>query len=277
MNQSDVPKGSQPSQDTTADPRGNLPGEPDGTTEPGFPRAGWLATLAACTGLLAGVGAWLIGEAALTAFRPPYERQQVMGQTILKASFQDQSAADCKNAALAFAALGGLLGLALGLAGGLARRNVSSGVKAGVVGLVLGGLLAASASLAIVPVYYRALDRAQEEMSHDLVLPLMVHGGIWSVCGLAGGIAFGIGLGGGRARVLNAALGGLIGAALGAALFEMIGAMAFPAAKTTSPISFTWGSRLFARLLVACLTGLVAAAIVKGPEPSPRAPRPSRD
>jgi hypothetical protein len=186
-----------------------------------------------------------------------------MGQSILKASFEDQSAADCKNAALAFGVLGGMLGLALGIAGGLTRWNVLSGLKAGVFGLALGGLLGAGTSLAIVPVYYRAVAKAQEEMSHDLVLPLMIHGGIWAACGLAGGIAFGIGLGGGRVRVLNAALGGLIGAAL----YEMIGAMAFPAAKTTSPISFTWTSRLLARLLVASMTGLVAAAIVKGPDP----------
>ncbi len=234
------------------------------------PRSGRLIALAVSAGLLAGVGSWLIGEAALSAFRPPYEAQQIMGQTILKAKFEDRAAADTKNAGLAFGVLGGMLSLALGIAGGLARRSIASGVKAGIVGLVLGGLLAAATSLALVPVYYRALDKDQEALSHDLALPLMIHGGAWAVCGLAGGLVFGIGLGGGRARLLNSALGGLIGAALGAAAYEMIGAVAFPAARTASPISFTPGTRLLARMLVASLTGLVAAASVK--RTSPRLP-----
>jgi hypothetical protein len=127
---------------------------------------------------------------------------------------------------------------------------------------VLGGLIGAGASLAMLPVYFRALDRAQEELSRDLTLPLVVHGVIWAACGLAGGVALGVGMGGGRGRVLNAALGGLIGAALGAALYEVLGAVAFPAGKTTYPVSLTWDTRLLARLLVGGLTGLVAAAAV---------------
>ena len=47
---------------------------------------------------------------------------------------------------------------------------------------------------------FDALDKAQEELSRDLTLPLLIHGGIWAACGLAGGVALAIGLGAGRTR-----------------------------------------------------------------------------
>src|SRR5262249_2450091 len=146
-----------------------------------------------------------------------------------------------------------------GIAGGLARHAAGAGIRAGVLGLVLGGLLSTGASLALLPVYFRAEDRAKEELSRDLTLPLLVHGGIWAAAGFAGGTALGIGLGGGRARILNAGLGGLVGAAAGAALYEILGAMVFPSGKTTPPLSNDWATRLLARILVATLAGLVAA------------------
>jgi len=221
-------------------------------------------------GLVAGIVSWLVGEAVINAFRPPYHAQNVMGQTIMKASFKDQSAADVKNATLAFAVLGGVLGAALGTAGGLARKSAWAGIVSSVVGLVLGGVLGAGSSLALLPVYFTALDRAQEELSRDLTLPLLVHGGIWAACGLAGGVAFGIGLGAGRTRVINAALGGLIGAVVGAALYEIIGATAFPTDKTTSPLAMTGKARLLARLLVAILSAMLAAVVInmQGRQPS---------
>jgi hypothetical protein len=123
-----------------------------------------------------------------------------------------------------------------------------------------------AASLAILPFYFQALDHSPEKLSHDLILPLMVHGGIWASCGLAAGVALGIGLGGGTTRILNAALGGAIGAALGAALYEGAGAALFQAARTTSPISWTSGTRLLARLLVAGLAGFIAGAVVSTPK-----------
>ncbi len=225
-----------------------------------------LCSLALGAGLLAGLGSWLIGEATVDAFKPPMAQFEMMGQTLFKAQFEDQLSADAKNATLAFAVLGGTLGLALGIAGGLARKSGRAGFRAGVFGLVLGGLVGSGISLALLPIYHHALARSPEEMSHDIILPLLVHGGIWSACGLAGGVAFGIGLGAGRGRVFNAALGGLIGAALGAALYEIVGVAMFPASKTTSPISLTWNTRLLARMLVASLSGLLAAAVVNMPD-----------
>jgi hypothetical protein len=229
--------------------------------ERALPGAGRLMLAGLAAGILAGVSSWLIGEIAIRVFRPPLVRQEVMGQVIYRATFEDQSSADTKNAALAFAALGGSLGLALGIAGGLAGNCRAAAARAGAVGALLGSTLAAAATLAILPAYYREVDRAVEEMSQNMTVPLLVHGGIWAACGLSGGVAFGLGTGGGWRRVINAALGGLIGAVLGAALYEMIGAMAFPASRTANPISWTWHSRLFARLLVASLVGLVASAV----------------
>jgi len=267
MSQADLPKSDRVIPDGAEDPPKQGTGEPDGPwpTERALPRAGRLVAMAMSAGLLAGAGAWLIGEAALNAFRPPMQRVEMMGQVLFKARFEDQMSAEFKNAIVAFTALGGALGLALGVAGGLTRQSVLAGARSGFLGLVLGGLFGAGASLAFLPVYYRTLDKAQEQLSHDLNLPLMVHGGIWAACGLAGGLAFGIGLGGGAGRIRNAALGGLIGAAIGAAFYEIIGASIFPAAKTTNPISLTWETRLVARLLVSTLAGLFTAAVVNMP------------
>ncbi len=230
-----------------------------------MPPTGRLLAFALGAGILAGLGSWLIGETVRTAFRPPYQPQHVMGQVIMKATFKDQSAADLKNATLAFSILGGTLGLALGLAGGIACRSGRAGTRAAVVGLVLGSLMAAGASMGLLPLYFRALDKDQEGLSLDLTLPLLVHCGIWSAAGLAGGLAYGIGLGGGRDRLIKAGIGGLLGAALGGALYEVCGAMAFPDVKTTNPLSLNWETRLLARLLVAILTGMMAALVVNMP------------
>jgi hypothetical protein len=224
--------------------------------------SGRLVPLALGAGLLAGVASWLVGELILHVFVPPYEAQHVMGQTIMKASFKDQSAADTKNATLAFTVLGSLLGAALGVAGGIARRSTKAGMGSSAVGLVLGAVLGAGASLALLPFYFRALDKTQEELSRDLTLPLLVHGGIWAACGLAGGVAFALGLGAGRIQLMKAAGGGLIGAAFGAALYELIGATAFPQDMTTSPLATLWIPRFLARLLVATLSGLLAAVAI---------------
>ena len=137
-----------------------------------------------------------------------------------------------------------------------------AGMGSSVVGLVLGAVLGAGTSLALLPFYFRALDKAQEDLSRDLTLPLLVHGGIWAACGLAGGAAFAIGLGAGRIRLIKAAVGGLIGAVFGAALYELIGATAFPTDKTTYPLATIWIARLLARLLVATLSGLLAAVVI---------------
>jgi hypothetical protein len=221
-----------------------------------------LVAVAGVAGLAAGLVSWLIGEGVATAFQPPMQTQHMMGQVIRKATFEDQSAADFKNAAVAFGVLGGVMGVVLGLAGGTARRSTPAGVRGATIGLLVGTLLGAVTSFMILPFYFHALDVAKEALSRDLVLPALVHSGIWAACGLAGGLAFGVGLDAGRARIFNAALGGLIGGALGAVVYEMIGATGIVEGETTSPLPINWKARLLARVLVATLSALFAAVII---------------
>ncbi len=186
-----------------------------------------------------------------------------MGQNIKKVEFEDQSVADYKNALVAFAWLGGLLAAGMGVAGGLARDSLPAALRAAALGLVLGVGAALVASAAFLPVYFRALDQSKEDLSRDLVIPLLTHAGIWAACGLAGGLALGIGMGGGRSGIAKATLGGLVGAAIGAAAYEMIGAFAFASRDhTTSPVSWSLATRLLARVLVATLAAAFAAIAV---------------
>jgi hypothetical protein len=93
-----------------------------------------------------------------------------------------------------------------------------------------------------------------------LLLPLLVHGGVWSAIGLAAGSAFGAGLGG-RGRILHAALGGLSGAIAATLVIEVASALAFPLAKAHRPVSEAPGARLLACLGVA---SFVAAGAARG-------------
>ncbi len=231
------------------------------------PRPGRLLLLATGAGLLAGTLAWLAGEASLAAFRPPTARSVVFGRVVDRATYPDQAAANFKNALLAYAELGALLGLALGLAGGIARASSNAAVAAGASGAALGATLASAAALVALSAYFRAEDQNQEELARDLLLPLLVHAGAWAASGLAAGFALALGLGidgrGGRARAVRMATAGLIGAALGALVYELVGATVFPEARTAEPVSRTWATRLMARLAVAVLASVIAAAVAE--------------
>jgi hypothetical protein len=242
-------------------PDGPLGSEPSVTAANALPSARRVIAVAGVAGLTAGLVSWLIGEAVVNFFVPPFQTQKMMGQVIMKATFADQSAADFKNATLAFAVLGGVMGTALGMAGGIARRSGRAGMRGAAVGLAAGSILGVVASLLVLPIYFHALDVAQEELSRDLILPALVHSTIWAACGLAGGLAFGFGLEAGWARMVKAALGAVIGAALGAFLYEIIGAAVIPADKTTNPLPITWEARLLARILVTTLSALFAAVV----------------
>jgi hypothetical protein len=77
---------------------------------PTMPPTGKLVTWALGAGLLAGVAAWWIGELVRETFRPPLHQHNNMGHITMKANFVYQSAADFRNATLAFAVLGGFMG-----------------------------------------------------------------------------------------------------------------------------------------------------------------------
>jgi hypothetical protein len=138
---------------------------------------------------------------------------------------------------------------------------------AGLAGAVLGILGGVGASWVLLPIFYQY----QSPISGDLILPLLTHGGVWSVVGAAGGLALGLGLGS-LGRALRAGLGGLLGAAVGAIAFEAVGAFAFPNDETDQPISKTWVTRLIVRLLIAIPAAAGAALAV---QTGPRAKQPT--
>ncbi len=126
-------------------------------------------------------------------------------------------------------------------------------------------------SLALLPAYNAYKQRHPDEAFRDLVLPLLVHAGIWSAAGAAGGLAFGLGLGE-RSPLLRTVLGGLVGAAVGAMAYELIGASAFPAARTAQFVSETWETRLLARLAVTVLAAVGTVLGLISPRNRPRFP-----
>jgi hypothetical protein len=246
-------------------------------------RADRLAIWVLGAGLLAGVMAWLVGEATVGFFQPKMVTMNTPAGRMTGASIQEVTRTDVKNAALAFAVQGACLGLALGLAGGLARGSVRAGAVAGLAGMILGGALAFGASVVMQPVYYRSIQ--MDQVDQDLGVPMLVHGSIWGAAGLAAGFAFGLGLGGGRSSIARAAAGGLLGALIAAFLFEAAGAMAFPKAATTRPLSLTPESRLMAKLMTSILSAAGIMSLVAGrsasrssgpelapPDPTARAP-----
>jgi hypothetical protein len=217
--------------------------------------------LALAAGLGAGLAAGLGGEAAHGFFRPAVVPTTLTGGRVVDAANNaTRIAAEIQNAALASGLLGAALGLALGLAGGLARGDWRAATRAALVGLALGAIAGAGLGLALGPIYYRN----ERYIADGLTRPMFLHGGVWGATGAAGGLAFGLGLGGG-ARAARALLGGLIGALFGTVLYEVVGAVAFPLARTVQPLALTWGPRVLARFSVAVLAAVGAALAVDDP------------
>jgi hypothetical protein len=214
-----------------------------------------LGLLVLSLALLAGVAAWLVGECTLDYYRPSDEAAtQAYNFAALNREMEPVSAG---NGALAFGALGGLLGLALGIAGGLIRRSTQWVVLGALVGLILGTAAGALPSLGLMPWSWR--HRNDDPSATLLLTPLLVHLGLWSAIGLAAGLAFGVGSGTSKpSRYFEMALAGLVGAMLGTFVFEMVGAFVFPMDRTVEPFSATAGTRLLARLCVAGFIGLGA-------------------
>src|SRR5262245_14870968 len=240
-------------------PRGLLrrvkePGEDMSTADSLFPVPGrsrtaraWLLVLSA--GLISGLASWLMGEVTREWFvvtrplnpGPPSLEEQRVARA-------EHESAETRTVALALGWLGGALGLMMGLAGGLVHGSVPAGGKIGLAGLVVGALAGVVAALALMPIYFHLVDR--DPLSRNsLAIPLLIHIGLWWPIGAACGWALGLGLGQGRI-IPKAVLGGFAGAILGSILYDLVGALVFPLAMTTKPISVTWGSRLLAHLFV---------------------------
>jgi hypothetical protein len=98
----------------------------------------------------------------------------------------------------------------------------------------------------------------------DMIIAMLIHGLFWGLLGAAAGLAFAIGM---KAPIGRAVAAGIVGAVLGSVAFDLVGAFAFPLAKTDSPISLTWPSRLCARLLVCVGTAAALTRVLPGPRP----------
>ncbi|GAC1473469.1 MAG: hypothetical protein NVSMB9_22120 [Isosphaeraceae bacterium] len=232
--------------------------------------APWFFMLVLAAGAVSGLGSWVLGERVNEYFKPPSRLVHAMGVTMDSPTEANQIIANVRNAALTFGILGALLGGTFGLAGGMARGSFHSGGAAALLGLVLGSALGAVASLVLVPVFFRYVD----PMSNDLLIPLLIHGGVWGAAGASGGLALGIGLGG-RGPAVRGLLGGLFGAVIGAVLYEVTGAMFFPLAKTGLPVAPTPGIRLMAWALLSLSAAFFAAVSIADLRKLPRKPAPA--
>ncbi len=215
----------------------------------------WVSVIGA--GLVAGIASWLGGEGCVELIKPPFHAVNSHGLTLRITDRRGEAAAMARNAGLAFLLLGAAIGGGLGAAGGLARRSRRAVIGAACAGLVLGTVATGLMSLAVLPSYNAYKFRHPDEAARDLLLPLLVHAGIWSAAGAAGGLALALGLGE-RRLMARAALGGFLGAAVGTVIYEFLGAL-FPAARTARFVSATWETRLLARLAVTLLAAGGAA------------------
>jgi hypothetical protein len=212
--------------------------------------------------VLAGVAAWLIGEQT--------HRYAKLSQVAAE-NYQNTALLNAEmpgvltvNGALTFGVLGAVLGLAMGLAGSLCGGPRGRPLAAALVGLLLGAVAGALPSAALMPWYWR--HRNDDPATLNLLVPLLIHLGLWSGVGLAAGLAFGIGRGeAGAARLVQTSLAGLFGAMVGTTVFELVGAFLFPFDFTADPFSITPGSRLLARLCVAVFVGLAAVYALPRP------------
>ncbi|RUL89134.1 hypothetical protein [Tautonia sociabilis] len=224
-------------------------------------RPPWVAALAA--GVVAAGLSWGAGEVANGLFAPQLLVDPMKGPTAGAASNEDIRRGRVLDATLTYGVQGAVLGLLLGLAGASVGGTGRSGAIGGAAGLAAGGLLGAGGASILFSIYLENVD----PNANDLLFPLAIHAGVWSLVGLAGGLALGLGAGGGRSRIARVAVGGLVGGAIGAAVYEVGGAILFPIAKTSQPIAEEAMARLLAHSVTSVLAALVAAMSLAEPKP----------
>jgi hypothetical protein len=219
--------------------------------------------------LVAGLAAWLVGEASLDYFKP--SRAAAANYQDPTALNQEMPAVRARNGVLTFGALGGLVGLALGLAGGFSRRSANEALLGALVGLILGCLAGALPSLGLMPYQWR--HRHDDPNNVELLMPFLIHLGLWSGVGLAAGLAFGLGRYGFKGpRLVEAAFACLVGAMAGTFVFELLGALLLPMDNTANAVAQTATARLLARICVAGFVGLGAIRCLSSPLPSKSPP-----
>ena len=211
----------------------------------------WVCLVSAAT--CAGLVAWAAGEMTLNFFRPtPRE----IGSGVAAYTPTDNTPyllakrrVAIQNAALHYGILGASVGLALGMAGGSLRPSVKNAVACALGGASACGAGAVIASLALVPVFFNYYHHDQP----SLLLPVLIRGAIFVVIGSMAGLSLALGLGWkfSAAPMARVALAGATGAVCGAIANEVVYALAFPLARSESPIPSEPASRLLAHLVVA--------------------------
>jgi hypothetical protein len=220
----------------------------------------WAAALGA--GVLAGILSWLGGEALQGIVRPRLVEAKSKGRLIRVATRHDQAVADAENAGVAFAVAGGVLSAGLGAAGGLGRGSLRAAAFGVLLGLILGSLAAIGASAAVLPAYNAYGERHPEDVSQNLMVPLLVHVAVYGAGAAGGGLAFAWGLGA-RDRRLPCILGAMAGAILAAISFDLISPAIFPLARTTQLVPETLTARAVSRIALSVL-GAAGAAFAAG-------------
>ena len=223
-------------------------------------RPAWSALMA---GIAAGLIAWGTGEILRLSFAPPAHLVGALERSV--ELLREQNKADLGNAMVAFGLLGSATGMALGIAGGLSRRSIRASAIAGGVGLLAGVATGVGSTRLVAPI----LARNPVLVSENVLAAILFNGIVWSAVGSAGGLAFAIGRGDRRGMMARSLFGAVTGAILGVVLFNFLGAIAFPLARTDRLIPLTTESRFLARMMAGVLVGLGVALAVRGPRSSP--------
>jgi hypothetical protein len=214
----------------------------------------WLATGTMLAAIAGGLVAWLVAETRPMHVEPRKVAMVTMGARHEGATAETSNTATIATAVRQYGAFGACLGLALGAAGGLGGHSLKRGLSAAILGAVLGAAAGAGVSFGGVPLFIRFRDSFP--LSLDLVPSFLLHGAVWGAIGVASALAWGFGVGDGKAHLVRAALGGVLGVLVGTAAFEMLGAAFFATDETAEPVSTSAVSRLAARMLVSTFTGL---------------------
>jgi hypothetical protein len=218
----------------------------------------WVTIVGA--GMAVGFVVWGLGEWALDSFAPTYKltNDQIRDNRKSTAEIGRQRRLyRTQVAIMTYGALGATLGFALGLAGGSLRGLFSRGLNAGLAGLILGAVSTSAVATFAVPCYYRAFDASIDKLSHEILLPFLIHAAIWMCAGAVGGGSLGLGLGSGI-DATRGALGGGLGALLATVIYEVVGALLFTLAGTAQPLAEEWIPRMIALLSVATLASTVS-------------------
>lgn len=226
-------------------------------------------------GIVAALLATPLGEILRGTFPPASTMAMINGQPTPEISKPAQAEADRKDATLVFGLMAAILAASLGTAGAWASGQKTARLPAVGLGVLLGTAGTAAACWLLA---HRFLDYeywAEDNQGENLLFPLLIHAGMWALAGAGGGAALAWGLGGGRI-VGSGFLGGLAGAVLGATLYEVIGAVVFPTAKTSQAFAVEWLPRALAISLVCLMSAVCSAVAITDSGRKGRSPGPSR-